>query len=109
MRALVSENQQYDYAKPKAQISYMYEVTAQLISTVVFVTRILHFLSYLNPKFKDNPAYVAVQSGLSDLVRNPDCWFSHAEAHSKLKFLPRGFKARSDKSSKHHEYINKIK
>ena len=62
MRAPVSENQQYDHAKPKAQISY--EVTAQLISTVVFVTRILQFLSYLNPKFKDNPAYVAVQSGL---------------------------------------------
>ena len=62
MRALVSENQQYDYAKPKAQNSY--EVTAQLISTVVFVTRILQYLSYSNPKFKDNPAYVAVQSGL---------------------------------------------
>ena len=60
MRAPVLENQQYDYAKPKAQISY--EVTAQLISTVVFVTRILQFL--LNPKFKDNPASVAVQSGL---------------------------------------------
>ena len=80
MRAPVSENQQYDYAKPKAQISY--EVNAQLISTVVFVTRILQFLSYLNPKFKHNPASVAVQSGL---VRNPDCWFSHAEAHSKAQ------------------------
>ena len=56
MRAPVSENQQYDYPKPKAQVSY--EVTAQLISTVVFVTRILQFLSYLNPKFKDNPAYI---------------------------------------------------
>ena len=65
MRAPVSENQQYDYAKLKAQISY--EVTAQLISTVVFVTRILQFLSYLNPKFIDNPAYVAVQSGLCQI------------------------------------------
>ena len=48
--------------KPKAQISYA--VTAQLISTFDFVTRILQFLSYLNPKFKDNPASLAVQSGL---------------------------------------------
>ena len=63
MRAPVSENPQYDYAKPKAQISCA--VTAQLISTVVFVTLILQFLSYLIPKFKDNPASVAVQSGLS--------------------------------------------
>ena len=55
MRAPVSENQQYDDAKPKAQISY--EVFAQLISTVVFVTWILQFLSYLNPKFKDNPVF----------------------------------------------------
>ena len=62
MRAPVSENQQYDYAKLKAQISYA--VTAQLISTVDFVTLILQFLSYIIPKFKDNPASVAVQSGL---------------------------------------------
>ena len=48
--------------KPKAQISYA--ETAQLISTVDFDTRILQFPSYLNPKFKDNPASVAVQSGL---------------------------------------------
>ena len=60
MRAPASENQQY--AKPKTQISYA--VAAQLISTVVFVTRILQFLSYLNPKFKDNPASVAVLSGV---------------------------------------------
>ena len=63
MRAPVSKNHQYDYAKPKAQISYA--VTALLISvTVVFVTLILQFLSYLIPKFKDNPASVTVQSGL---------------------------------------------
>ena len=48
--------------KPEVQISYA--ETAQLISTVDFVPRILQFLSYLNPKFKDNPASVAVQSGL---------------------------------------------
>ena len=32
--------------------------------TFYFVTRILQFLSYFNPKFKDNPASVAIQSGL---------------------------------------------
>ena len=47
-----------DYAKPKTAVH------AQLISTVVFVTRILQFLFYLNPKFKIYPAPVAVQSGL---------------------------------------------
>ena len=38
------------YAKPTAQISYA--VTAQLISTFVFVTRIIRFVFYLNPKFQ---------------------------------------------------------
>ena len=102
MRAPASENQQYNYAKPKAQISY--EVTAQLISTVVFVTRLLQFLSYLNPKFKDNPASVAVQSGLCQTwSETPIVGFLMHRLIPKLKFLPRGFKARSDKSSKHHE------
>ena len=102
MRAPVSENQQYDYAKPKAQISY--EVTAQLISTVVFVTRILQFLSNLNPKLKDNCASVAVQSQLCQTwSETPIVGFLMPRLIPKLKFLPRGFKARSDKSSKHHE------
>ena len=100
MRAPVSENQQY--AKPKTQISYA--VAAQLISTVVFVTRILQFLSYLNPKFKDNPASVAVQSGVYQTwSETPIVGFLMQRLIPKLKFLPRGFKARSDKSSKHHE------
>ena len=101
MQAPVSKNHQYDYAKPKAQISYA--VTAQLISTV-FVTLILQFLSYLIPKFKDNPASVAVQSGLCQTwSETPIAGFLMQRLIPKLKFLPRGFKARSDKSSKHHE------
>ena len=46
----VFENQQSANAKTKAQISYA--VTARLISTIVFVTRILQFLFYINPKSK---------------------------------------------------------
>ena len=93
MRVPVSENQQSEYAKPKAA------VTAQLISTVVFVTRILQFLFYLNPKFKNYPASVAVQSGFG----NPVVGFLMQRLIPKLKFLPRGLKARSDKSPKHHK------
>ena len=62
IRAAASENQQYAHAKPKAQTSYA--VTAQLISTFVFVTRIVQFLFYLNPKFQAfNSASLTVQSG----------------------------------------------
>ena len=107
MRAPVSENQQYDYAKPKAKISYA--VTTQLISTVVFVTRILQFLSYLNPKFNDNPAYasIAVQSGLCQTwSETPIVGFLMQRLIPKLKFLPRGFKARSDIIS-HQNTTNK--
>ena len=39
------ENQQYAYAKTKAQISFA--VTAKLISAFVFATRIVQFLLYL--------------------------------------------------------------
>ena len=86
MRARVSENQQSDYAKPKAQISYMYAVTGQLISTVVFVTWILQFLFYLNPKFKDILLlWLYNLDFLSDLIRHPDSWFSPADAHSKAQ------------------------
>ena len=99
MRAPVSENQQYDYAKPKAQISCA--VTAQLISTVFFfffffffffVTLRLQFFSYLIPKFKDNPASVAVQSGLCQTwSETPIVGFLMQRLIPKLKFLPRGF------------------
>ena len=44
------ENQIFAYAKTKAQISCA--VTAQLISTFVFATRIVQILLNLNPKFQ---------------------------------------------------------
>ena len=40
----------FAYAKTKTQISCA--VTAKLISTFVFATRIVQFLFYLNPKFQ---------------------------------------------------------
>ena len=48
--AATSENQQFAYAKPKAQISCA--VTAQLISAFVFATGIVQSLVFLNPKFQ---------------------------------------------------------
>ena len=100
MRAPVSENQQSDYAKPKTAVT----AHCQLISTVVLVTRILQFLFYLNPKLKNYPAPVAVQSGLCQTWSEiPVVGFLMQKLIPKLKFLPRGLKARSDKSPKHHE------
>ena len=73
--------------KPKAQICYA--VTAQLISTVDFVTRILQFLSYLNPKCKDNPASVAVESGLCQTWSETKVvGFLMQRLIPRLKFLP---------------------
>ena len=50
IRASASENQQYAYAKTKAQISCA--VTAQLISAFAFATQIVQVLFFLNPKFQ---------------------------------------------------------
>ena len=106
MRAASSENQQPALgAKAKAHMSYA--VTVQLISTIVFVTliHVLQFLFYLIPKFKSfYPASVAVQSGLCQTwSETPIVDFLMQRIIPKLKFLPRGLKARSDKSPKHHE------
>ena len=66
--------------KTKAQISFA--VTAKLISIFVFTTRIIQFLYFLNPKFPVSShllclySLVCVRPG-----QNPNCWFSHAQAH----------------------------
>ena len=53
----------FAYAKTKMQISCA--VTAQPISAFVFVTRIVQFLFYLNPKFQDSSFFsVTVQTSL---------------------------------------------
>ena len=63
------------YAKQKAQISSA--VTAQLISTFVFATKIVQSLFFLNLKFQAS-SYLSVF--VSDLVGNPKDRFSHMEA-----------------------------
>ena len=62
------------------QISFA--VIAKLISAFVFATRTVQFLYFLNPKFPASNHLlslyipVCVRPGL-----NPNCWFSHAQAH----------------------------
>ena len=48
--ALAWENQRFAYAKTKTQISFA--LTAKLISTFVFTTWIVQYLSFLNTKFQ---------------------------------------------------------
>ena len=82
-RAAAQENQQFAYAKTKAQISFA--VIAKLISAFVFATRIVQFLSFLNLKFPASSHLlclyrpVCVRPGQ---VRNPNCWFPHAKAQN---------------------------
>ena len=70
----------FAYAKTKTQVSFA--VTAKLISAFVFATRIVQSLYFLNPNFK----LLTISCGctarfVSDLVENPEDWFSHNEAH----------------------------
>ena len=59
----------------KTQIRFA--VTAKLISAFVFATRIVHSLYCLNPKFQA-PSHLLWL--YTDLVGNPEDWFSHNEA-----------------------------
>ena len=63
--------------KPKAQIS-----------AFVFATKILQCLLFFNPKlqacFCDFMGWF-----VSDLVGNPNCWFSHAKAHISMYLYER--------------------
>ena len=63
-----------------AQISFT--VTAKLISAFVFTTRIVQFLYFLNPKFPASSHLLCLHSPVSVRPdRNPNCWFSHTQAH----------------------------
>ena len=73
-----SENQQFAYAKNKDtdQLCSNCAVTAQLISAFVFATPIVPFQSFkLVAFFCDS-----TDRSVSDLVGNPNCWFSHKMA-----------------------------
>ena len=75
------ENRTFAYAKTKAQISCA--VTAQLISTFVFATRIAQPLFFLNPKFQASSSFLCLYSLVCvGPVRKPHCWFSHEVAHN---------------------------
>ena len=56
-------------------------VTAQLISTFVFATRIVESL-FLNPKFQASSLLLGLYGLVCELdqVGNPNCWFSRAKA-----------------------------
>ena len=73
------ENQQFAYAKTKAQISFA--VTAKLISAFVFATRIVQFLFSLNRKFQASSSFLWLYSPVCvGPVQKPYCWFSHEAA-----------------------------
>ena len=76
--AAAHENQQSAYAKTKTQISFA--VTAKLISVFVFAARIVQSLFFLNRNFKLLACFCDCDWFVSDGL-NPDCWFSHAQAH----------------------------
>ena len=59
-----------------------HQLTAKLISTIVFANRIVQFLLYVNPKFQASGLllwlYSPVRVGPD---RKPHCWFAHETAH----------------------------
>ena len=53
-----------------------------LISAVVFATRIVQFLFYLNPKFQASSSVLCLYRLVCvGPVRKPHCWFSHEAAN----------------------------
>ena len=69
--------------KTKAQISFAEaDVTAKLISSFVFATRIVKFLFFLKPKFQASSLFLKLyRPVVSDLVGNPNDQFSRVAAH----------------------------
>ena len=69
-RASSRENQHFEYAKTKAQISFA--VTAKLISAFIFAARIVQLLFYLYPKFEASSVLLWLySSGCVEPVRKP--------------------------------------
>ena len=76
----VSPYEPLHWTKTKAQISF--GVTAKLISAFVFATRKVQSLFFLNPKFQVSSCLLWLYSPVCVIPgRNPNCWFSHAQAH----------------------------
>ena len=56
-------------------------VTAKLISAFVFASRIVQFLSFLNPKFPASSHILCLYSLVNvGPIQKLDCWFSHEAA-----------------------------
>ena len=72
-------NHQFGYGETKAKTSF--KVTVKLISTFVFTTQIVQFVFFLNPNFKNLACFCdCTGRSVSDMVRTPNCWFSHTKA-----------------------------
>ena len=67
----------------QTQISFA--VTAKLISTSVFTTRIVQFLLYLNLEFQASSSFLCLYRPICvGPGRKPHCWFSHEVAQMLL-------------------------
>ena len=66
----------FAYAKTKAHISFT--VAVKLISAFVFVTWIVQFLYFLNPKYPASSHILCLYSLVYvGPFQKPHCWFSH--------------------------------
>ena len=64
-------------------MQFSFAVTAKLISAFVFATRIVQYLSFLNPKFQASSHLLLLYSPVvSDLVVHPEDRFSHNKAQA---------------------------
>ena len=62
------------------------KLTAKLISSFVFNTRIVQFLLYVTPKFQAFSLLLCLYSPVCVRpVQKPHCWFSHEVAHMYVK------------------------
>ena len=67
-----------DFAEAKTIVQISFAVTAKLFSAIVFATRIVQFLFFLNPN-------ACTAWFVSDLVGNPEDRFSRVAAHMLLQ------------------------
>ena len=90
-----AKNQQSAYAKTKAQISFAvisFAVTAKLIISFVFATRLVQFLYFLNPKFPASSHLLCLYSFICvGSVQKPHCLFSHEAAQIIRQLQPNLF------------------
>ena len=75
-------NNLHRWKQRRRSASRLFAVTVKLISAFVFATRIVQSLSYLNTKFQASNHLLWLYKPVCVRPdRNPNCWFSHAQAH----------------------------